>query len=134
MRRHLWGYGLVLTIAIFSPLGAENPSRLPDAQALEKTMEEAIAKAEPSFACVLVSRSEKYRGQRNSKEDRERGKLGGYIPEAQVPADVFPPRPPRRGPEGDPLDLSNPNNVPESYGSGVVIDAGGLILTNFHVV
>jgi len=134
MRRHLWGYGLVLSVAILSPLGAENPSRLQDAQALEKTMEEAIAKAEPSIACVLVSRSEKYGRQRSSKEERERGKLGGYVAEAQVPADVFPQRPPRRGQERDPLDLSDPNNVPEAYGSGVVIDANGLILTNFHVV
>ena len=32
------------------------------------------------------------------------------------------------------LDLSGPDAVPESYGSGVVVDAGGLILTHFHVV
>ncbi len=30
--------------------------------------------------------------------------------------------------------LADPDTVPESYGSGVVIDAQGLILTNYHVV
>src|SRR6185312_15964803 len=48
----------------------------------------------------------------------------------------------RRFQENDPefraiasLDLSNPDNVPESFGSGVVIDAvQGLILTQAHVV
>jgi S1-C subfamily serine protease len=31
-------------------------------------------------------------------------------------------------------DLSEPANVPEAYGSGVVIDKSGLVLTTFHVV
>jgi serine protease Do len=30
--------------------------------------------------------------------------------------------------------LANPDRVPESYGSGAVIDESGLILTNYHVV
>jgi S1-C subfamily serine protease len=32
------------------------------------------------------------------------------------------------------FDLGEPSNVPEAYGSGVVIDKSGLILTNYHVV
>src|SRR5579864_6962617 len=32
------------------------------------------------------------------------------------------------------LDLAAPEHVPDSYGSGVVIDTSGLILTNYHVV
>src|SRR5205823_858965 len=32
------------------------------------------------------------------------------------------------------LDLSNPETIPESYGSGVVIDESGLVLTHAHVV
>ena len=31
-------------------------------------------------------------------------------------------------------DLSDPETVPESYGSGVVLSASGLVLTNAHVV
>jgi S1-C subfamily serine protease len=142
MRRHLWGYGVVLVVAILSPLGAENPSRLQDAQALETTMEEAIAKAEPSIACILVSRSKKYdeklgsdAERKRAEENRNSGKLGGYVPAPPAAENGWP-----RGPGPgvrvrDLLDLSEPNNVPESYGSGVVIDAKEeLILTNFHVV
>src|SRR5207253_5161210 len=33
-----------------------------------------------------------------------------------------------------PYDLADPSNVPESYGSGVVISDKGLVLTNYHVV
>jgi S1-C subfamily serine protease len=114
---------------------------LQDAQALEKTMEDAIAKAEPSIACIIVSRSEDYDRKLGSKEreraieDRKWGKLGGYVPPRSPAVDNGWPRGPQpRLPARDSLDLSDPNNVPESYGSGVVIDAGGLILTNFHVV
>src|SRR5207248_9895782 len=40
----------------------------------------------------------------------------------------------RRHKQIEALDLSLPDTVPESFGSGVVIDAAGLILTNAHVV
>jgi hypothetical protein len=76
MRRHHWGYGLVLTIAMLNPLGAENPGHLQEVLTLEKSMEEAIAKAEPSIVCILVSRcNDKYAEARqlNSEEDRNRG-------------------------------------------------------------
>jgi S1-C subfamily serine protease len=66
-----------------------------DAFALEEALQEAIRRAEPSIACILVSRHE------------------------------------------DPLQmkLADPDTVPESYGSGVVIDdQRGLILTNYHVI
>src|SRR4029077_15656670 len=32
------------------------------------------------------------------------------------------------------LDLSHPDHQPEAYGSGVVLDDSGLILTNAHVI
>src|SRR5262249_15225794 len=44
------------------------------------------------------------------------------------------PRPRGDDPEWRSLDLADPNNVPESYGSGVVVDRAGLVLTNYHVV
>ncbi|HZT78687.1 MAG TPA: trypsin-like peptidase domain-containing protein [Gemmataceae bacterium] len=69
-------------------------SRIADALALEETIQDAIQRAEPSIACVLVSRSEDGRG---------------FLPEKD-------------------------DYVPEHYGSGVVIDPAGLILTNYHVV
>jgi S1-C subfamily serine protease len=96
MYRTAW----TLTLAAFlagaaPPAGADDKSRLADALALEDTMAEVIKKAEPSIACILVTRSK----------------------------------------DADTQDhLGNPDVVPESYGSGVVIDEKGLILTNLHVV
>jgi S1-C subfamily serine protease len=73
--------------------GDEKP-KPPDLPALEAAFQEAIQKAEPAIACVLVSRS--------------------TDPKNQT--------------------LDDPNLVPESYGSGIVIDPNGLVLTCYHVV
>ncbi|HEV3202983.1 MAG TPA: trypsin-like peptidase domain-containing protein, partial [Gemmataceae bacterium] len=94
---------IILALGIFFPLcstSAQEKSSLKDALALQEAMQEAIKKAEPSIACILVAR------ERNPRE-RNTDKL------------------------------KDPENVPDSYGSGVVIgtqDGRGLILTNFHVV
>jgi serine protease Do len=135
--RHLGGYALLAAIAFFSPLSAEKetPQRTQDALALEQTLVEAIARAEPSIACILVSRSDQYPDfEKPSADERERGKLGGHTKNAVIhePPRRFNPRPAET--PVDPLDLSDVNNVPEAYGSGVVVDASGLILTNYHVV
>jgi serine protease Do len=78
---------------------ADDP-HLADARKLEFALQAAIARAEPSIACLLVRR------------ERER-----------------PNDPARR-----PGDLDDRNAPPDYYGSGVVIDPNGLILTNYHVV
>jgi serine protease Do len=88
---------LLACIAIVTATGpglTDDPGALKDARALEQAFEQAIAKAERSVVCVLVSRT----------------------------------------PRGRNNDLSDPDTVPESYGSGVIVDARGLILTNYHVV
>ncbi len=102
------------------------------ALALQRVMQKVIAQTEPSIACVLVSRSDAYQrlGWRPSSEVP--GRLGTFDP---------------KGPEWQgrmsveeknhlkkKLDLADPDHVPQSFGSGVVIDAAGLILTNYHVV
>jgi serine protease Do len=100
-----------------------------EVQALQEAVHRVIDESEPSVACLLVSRSERYR-EFNSMPASPPGHLGSFEP------------PPRRPFGGDParsellrrLDLANPDVVPESYGSGVVIDKAGLILTHFHVV
>ncbi len=75
----------------------EQPA-LKEVLALQETLRHVIKQAEPSIACILISRSEP--GQRNRKND-----------------------------------LSDPESVPEAYGSGVVIDGRELlVLTNYHVV
>src|SRR6516165_3739421 len=93
--KHLFSLIALLVLAI------PGESVRADAAVLEKSVQEAIRKTEPSIACILVSRG---------KEER-----GGEPAERK-------------------LDMSHPDYVPESYGSGVVIDRKGLILTNAHVV
>src|SRR4051812_17930114 len=95
MYRTLCAFGLAVLLGLFaaSAHAADGP-RLADVLAIEEVMQEAIRKAEPSIACILVARADDMRSQ----------------------------------------DLENPRQAPESFGSGVVVDDKGLILTNYHVV
>jgi S1-C subfamily serine protease len=90
--------GALLTAValVFSagPAAGDEKPKTPDLPALEAAFQEAIARAEPSIACVLVSRS----------------------PDPKNHA------------------LDDPALVPESFGSGIVIDPNGLVLTCYHVV
>ena len=112
-------------LSAVSPATAE-PKEL---QALQDAVRKVIDDAEPSIACILVSRSERYR-EFGAFSTGPAGKLGGF--DSRMHAGLF---------GGDPtrkelirrLDLSSPDPIPESYGSGVVIE-GGQILTHFHVV
>ena len=95
-------------------------------------MEEVIKQTEPAIACILVSRSEGYRSFKSQPSPDYPGRLGGF----DVPT-LLQRTPPLHQTRIDlikRLDLSDPTHVPESYGSGVVIDAAGLVLTNYHVV
>ncbi|HZZ79305.1 MAG TPA: trypsin-like peptidase domain-containing protein, partial [Gemmataceae bacterium] len=80
-----------------------------------------------SIACILVSRSEMH------KKSGIPGKLGGFNPIDYRDAVVG-----MSKKDADQLlkklDLADPSHIPPAYGSGVVIDANGLILTNYHVV
>ncbi|MBI1915124.1 MAG: trypsin-like peptidase domain-containing protein [Planctomycetes bacterium] len=104
--------------------------------ALERAVEAAVKKAEPSVVCILVSRSELYcrfeHRPRPAMAEGVSGQLGGFD------RPRFPPGPWHKDEERwkllKSLDLSDPDNTPESYGSGVVLDRSGLILTNAHVV
>jgi S1-C subfamily serine protease len=96
MYRTAWTLALAASLAAApAPAGADEKPHLADALALEEAMTEVIKRAEPSIACILVTRSESVDAQKQ---------------------------------------LGNPDLVPEAYGSGVVIDEKGLILTNLHVV
>lgn len=117
-----------------TPLAAQNPPGLKELLGFEEALQQVIQQLEPSIACILVSRSDDYRRVYNDVPPPDRpGELGGFPPS--------PPRPPPPGstrpvPDGqlNRLDLADRGNVPESYGSGVVLDEAGLILTNYHVV
>src|SRR5262249_9785965 len=106
--------------------------------ALQKAVQKAIREAEPAIACILVWRSRAYERFGRPPARDSSGHLAAFDAEAarkQVDAR------PRTDEERDRLaeevrrlNLADPANVPEAYGSGVVIDERGLILTNYHVV
>ena len=93
---------------------------------LQDAVRKAIAETQPSIASILVSRSDRYR-EFDALPSGPEGKLGGFEPPPAL-AD------PARRELIHRLNLADPQAIPESYGSGVVLDASGLILTHFHVV
>src|SRR5579872_5529547 len=154
MRSRPWAF--LLALLVLPPARAADQSPR-DVAALQESFQAAIRQAEPSIACILVSRSDIYRRwfHQGPPDDRP-GHLGAFVPTArpaipaqdaqerndylkllekrQSPAERF-----QRGRFielrlGILFDLSDPENVPESYGSGVVIGKQGLVLTNYHVV
>jgi serine protease Do len=113
----------------------------PEVVALQKAVQQAIERAEPSIACILVSRSEEYAAKypKFAPHNDGSGRLGAFDSRPFIPANTgFRGRPTdedvRNRKKVEALDLSLPDTVPESFGSGVVIDASGLVLTNAHVV
>ena len=123
-----------LAVIMLLPASAqsEERNRFADLLALQEAVHESIEKAEPSIACILVSRSDKYSAI-TPVLPQAPGRLGGFDLRRAIlrPQD-----------DNDPenqalrrLDLSNPDCIPESYGSGVVLDEKeGLVLTLAHVV
>src|SRR5262249_53159494 len=105
---------------------------LKDVQALQEQVQQTIARAEPSIACVLVSRSELYKKFGAAPNAENPGKLGPFDARTALLAVPETDEPRKRLVKG--LDLANPDNPPESFGSGVVLDDTGLILTAAHVV
>ncbi len=157
MCRTWWAITLA---ALALPLeGRAADDSLRAALALQETFQAAIRQAEPSIACVLVARSDIYRRWFNQAPPADQpGKLGPFGPtiaprlgpqdqqerndyvkllEKRLPAQRLLPRGGGRLVDHDLwmlFDLADPANVPDSYGSGVVLNDRGLVLTNFHVV
>jgi serine protease Do len=116
----------VVLAAVVTTVRAEPPT---EAVALQKAIYKIIDTAEPSIACVLVSRSDGYKELGEGPSAAAAGKLGEFTPERYL---KFPDA--ARRDLVKRLDLAQPENVPESYGSGVVIDDAGLVLTNYSVI
>jgi S1-C subfamily serine protease len=121
MYRSTWPCWLAtLSLLAAGPARGEEKPTLKEALALQEALQQAIAEAEPSIACILVSRSDAYRRFGQGPSPDKPGELGTFSNAGDAP-------------ELKKLDLADPAAVPESFGSGVVIDRG-LILTNYHVV
>jgi serine protease Do len=113
-----------------------------DSDAIARTLEEqarrAVREAGPSVACILVSRSEAYAkapywGMASRPEyPGQLGRFDAAAARKRVPAGAR--HRARVLQQIDDHDLSDPAIAPESYGSGMVIDRSGLVLTNAHVV
>lgn len=126
MRRGL--LGLLLTVTITPVAFAAPPPE--GVRAAEDHLRKVIAAAEPSVVAVVVSHSTQY--PRLPADDRKvPGRLGGYAqPEVMRVG-----RWRQAVQQPDPLDLSDPLNARDYlYGSGVVLDADGLILTTYHLI
>src|SRR5205814_1651055 len=88
---------LTLVLALFTwaavdPVrGNESPS-LEQTIALNQTVQAAIRRAEPSIACILVSRSDAYRKLGDFPPADDPGKLGSF-PAARKALNPFPERP-----------------------------------------
>jgi serine protease Do len=102
---------------------------LPQVLAVQKVMQDAIARAEPSIACILVSRSDAYRRLGMTPLPERPGTLGDFDARKLNHLERDEAKALRRR-----LDLADPAHVPESFGSGIVIDPQGLVLTNYHVI
>jgi S1-C subfamily serine protease len=124
---------ILVAVLLFVPPSAwsEERNRFADVLALQEAVHQSIERAEPAIASILVSRSDKYHALL-LPAPREPGVLGPFDLDRA-----------RRGMDPDgpeylalgQLDLSDSNNDPESYGSGVVLDEENrLILTLAHVV
>jgi serine protease Do len=114
--------------------------------ALEDSLQEVIKKTENSVACILVSRSDIYRTVYEDKPPAGQPyKLGAFDPAGRSPPQTnqmnqFRGRGRFNQPPPDQVgarrfDLSYSGYIPESYGSGLVIDGERLlILTPYHVI
>lgn len=122
MRRLLPAVVLGLAVLAVPAARAAEP---PTPEAIQEQMRKLIDAAGPSVVALVISHNPGY--EEVPAADRARGKLGDYRPVERV-------RPGVRT-ERDRLDLSDPRNIPDNnYGTGVVIDDTGLVLTNYHLI
>jgi S1-C subfamily serine protease len=131
--RHAWRMTLI-GMLIFAGRVHADDDPLKQAQALEGAIQKVLAKVEPSVVCVLVSRSDGYQRFARFQQHQSNGQpgsLGDFQFQKAFESSQF-----SLGMKdlARRLNLAALETVPDSYGSGIVIDSRGLVLTNYHVV
>ena len=109
------GWLALLAICVPSAALADEPSGLQAAIALEQVLVEAIARAEKSVVAIARVRADVNRLDFTDENADDRPFV--------IPRFVLP--------KPDP---TNPEFVPNEFGTGVVVDRAGLIVTNYHVL
>jgi serine protease Do len=128
-------FALIVMLATAVRAAAQDEADLRQARALERTMERIIEQNEAAIASILVSRSDLYQEFGQGPDKDRPGKLGIFDPIALKNNRRFKDETAEKQLHWPKLmDFTHPAFVPKSFGSGVVIDADGYILTNFHVV
>lgn len=103
---------------------ADTPAQV---QALQEHLRAMIDAAEPGIAAIVVSSNPVYDTIQPVEKSRP-GVLGGYIAKNK-PTDGIVPA------ERDRLDLKDARNAADnSFGSGIVIDRDGRVLTSYHLI
>jgi serine protease Do len=136
--RRLLPLALLLAFAPTAPARADDGRAQALLRELDRKGQEVARTIGPSVACIYVSRSDAYQKAPYwgmTQKLTYPGRLGAFDAAAarkKVPVDARNrTRILRTIAEHD---LSAPNVVPESYGSGIVVDRAGLVLTCAHVV
>ena len=137
MPRLAW-LGLLVVLCLPAAGRCQDQPRPADVAALQDLIQKTIERAEPSIACILVSRSDEYKRFQSVPADEGSGKLGRFDG-AVLTRSFFPDDQSKEAREtrrlAQTIDLSRTDAIPESFGSGVVIDADrGLVLTMAHVI
>ena len=138
MPRLAWIGPLTAVLCLPTAGRCEDQPRPADVAALQNLIQKTIDRTEPSVACILVSRSDEYKRFETVPTDEgsasSAGSTGPYSRGRFFPDDHEQGRA-RVARLAQTIDLSRTDAIPESFGSGVVIDAdNGLVLTMAHVI
>ena len=138
MPRLAWIGPLTAVLCLPTAGRCEDQPRPADVAALQDLIQKTIERTEPSVACILVSRSDEYKRFETVPTDEGSGKLGRFDGNV-LTRSFFPDDQSKEARDSrrlaQTIDLSRTDAIPESFGSGVVIDAdNGLVLTMAHVI
>ena len=78
MSRLAWMGPLLVSLCLPCAGRCDDQPRPADVQALQDLIEKTIDSAEPSIACILVSRSDEYRRFESTHPDDDSGRLGRF--------------------------------------------------------